>query len=234
MSRRAALGGVAGVAGLLAAACGAPGGGSDASKTAKPVKLIWAIYNDPPYLEAQKQGAQKYSEKHPNVSFDFSAFDDNTKLITEWLAGAGSHVAMNYGTPLVESGRQGLVISLDKYLKTSAKEIPLDDFVPFQLEATQWPSVGRFGLPMYINAYTLFYNKTLFQKKGIAPPDNTWDWAKYADGLARVTDKDQGIWGGVITNTQLGITKVHQNAADIIVPNDDKKCTIGIPGALEE
>ena len=212
-SRRSVLAGAAGVAGALAAACGGAGGTADTAKNAKPVKLIWTIYNDPPYLDAQKQGAAKYTEKHPNVTFDLVSFDDNAKLITEWLAGAGSHIAMNYGTPLVESGRQGLVISLDKYLKTSAKDIPLDDFVSFQLEATQWPSVGRFGLPMYINAYTLFFNKSLFQKKGIAPPDNNWDWAKYADGLARVTDKDQGIYGGIITNTQLGMTKVHQNAA---------------------
>lgn len=234
VSRRRALGGAAaGMAGWLTASCGAPGSAGDASKSAKPVKLIWAIYNDSTYLDAQQQGAARYTEKHPNVSFDFTSFDDNAKLTTEWLAGAGSHVAMNYGTPLIESGRQGLVISLDKYLRTSAKELPLDDFVPFQLEATQWPSVGRFGLPMYINAYTLFFNKTLFQKKGIAPPDTTWDWAKYADGLARVTDKDNGIWGGVITNTQLGMTKVHQNMADIVDPKDDKKCTVASPGALE-
>ena len=232
-SRRRVVGAAAGLAGALALACGAGGGGSDASKNARPVKLIWAIYDDPPYLEAQKEGAKRYSERHPNVSFEFSAFTDNAKLITEWLAGAGSHVAMNYGTPLIESGRQGLVISLDKYLRASAKEIPLDDFVPFQLEATQWPAVGRFGLPMYINAYTLFYNKPLFQKKGLAPPDGSWDWAKYADGLARVTEAAQGIWGGVIVNTQLGMTKVHQNAADIIDPKDDKKCTVASPGSLE-
>jgi multiple sugar transport system substrate-binding protein len=233
--RRRVLAGAAvgAVGGVLAAACGGAGSGGEASKSAKPVKLIWAIYNDPPYLDAQKQGAQRFTAQHPNVVFDLTAFDDNAKLITEWLAGAGSHVAMNYGTPLVESGRQGLVISLDKYLKSSAKEIPLDDFVSFQLEATRWPSVGRFGLPMYINAYTLFFNRALFQKKGIAPPDNTWDWSAYADGLARVTDRDQGIWGGVIVNTQLGMTKVHQNAADIIDPKDDTKCTIGSPGALE-
>jgi multiple sugar transport system substrate-binding protein len=231
--RRVLEGGPAGGAALLAAACGATGGGADAGKSAKPVKLIWAIYDDPPYLEAQKEGAKRYTERHPSVSFEFSAFTDNAKLITEWLAGAGSHVAMNYGTPLIESGRQGLVISLDKYLKTSAREVQLDDFVSFQLEATQWPSVGRFGLPMYINAYTLFYNKSLFQKKGITPPDNAWDWAKYADGLARVTDKDQGVWGGVIVNTQLGMTKVHQNGADIIDPKDDTKCTAGSPGVLE-
>jgi multiple sugar transport system substrate-binding protein len=234
LSRRRVLGGVPGAAaGALAAGCGAAGAGSDASKSARPVKLVWAIYDDPPYLEAQKEGANRYTDRHPNVSFEFSAFTDNAKLITEWLAGAGSHIAMNYGTPLIESGRQGLVISLDKYLKASAKEIPLDDFVSFQLEATQWPSVGRFGLPMYINAYTLFYNKPLFQKKGLAPPDTTWDWQKYADGLARVSERDQGIWGGVIVNTQLGMTKVHQNGADIVDPKDDKKCTVAAAGALE-
>jgi multiple sugar transport system substrate-binding protein len=232
--RRSVVGGAAGLAGVVAAACGASaGGGSDASKSAKPARIAWAIYNDPTYLDAQKEGARRFSERHPNVSFELNAFDDNAKLIAEWLAGAGSHVAMNYGTPLVESGRQGLVISLDKYIKASGKDVPLDDFVSFQLEATQWPSVGRFGLPMYINAYTLFYNKALFQKKGIAPPDDTWDWQKYADGLARVTDKDQGIWGGVIVNTQLGMTKVHQNAGDIIDPKDDRKCTVAGAAPLE-
>jgi multiple sugar transport system substrate-binding protein len=237
-SRRRVVGaGGAAAAGVLALACGggagSGGGGSDAARSARPVKLIWAIYDDPPYLEAQKEGAKRYSERHPNVSFEFSAFTDNAKLITEWLAGAGSHVAMNYGTPLIESGRQGLVIGLDKYLKTSAREIPLEDFVAFQLEATQWPSVGRFGLPMYINAYTLFYNKPLFQRKGIAPPDGGWDWARYADGLTRVSAPDQGVWGGVIGNTQLGMTKVHQNGTDIIDPKDDRRCTVAGAGSLE-
>jgi multiple sugar transport system substrate-binding protein len=233
-TRRGVLAASVGLAGVVGTAC-APGSysGDATSRNAKPVHLIWAIYDDPPYREAQTEGIKLFQQKRPNFTFETVGFTDNAKLIAEWLAGAGSHVAMNYGTPLIESGRQGLVISLDKYLKTSTKEVPMDDFVPFQLQATQWPAVGRFGLPMYINAYTIFFNRTLFQRKGVAPPDENWDWQKYAEGVARTTDKEQGIWGGLITNAQLGMTKVHQNGSDIIDERDDRKCTIGNPAALE-
>ncbi|HEX2186620.1 MAG TPA: hypothetical protein VHN78_14060, partial [Chloroflexota bacterium] len=224
------------LAGLLPAACRAGGagtGGADATKVAAPVRIDWAIYDSPTYREAQAEGAQLYRRKRPNVTFELLGFTDNTKPVTEWLAGAGPHVSMQYGTPLVDSGRKGFFVGLDPYVKRDSKDLPMDDYVPFQLQATTWPAVGRFGLPMYINIYALYFNRTIFQRKGVAPPDETWDWAKYQEALLKASDKEQGVWGGVIVNAALGSSKLHQNGADVMDERDDRKAAVASPAALE-
>ena len=230
ISRRRTLGGAAGMAGAVAAAC-APGEQQAPARSTAPVTIDWAIHEA--YADAQNEGARLYSAANPHVTFNKRLFSDNAAMLAEWVAGSGPNVAMQYGTQLVDSGRKGTLLSLDSYLKRDGRHVPLDDFVPFQLKATEWQGVGRFGLPMYINVYVLYYNKAIFQRKGVALPDDTWDWAKYQDALAKVGERDQSVLGGVNVTAGQATTKIQQNGGDVVDPKNERKTSIATPEALE-
>jgi ABC-type glycerol-3-phosphate transport system substrate-binding protein len=130
LARRRVVAGAAALAGVLAAACEAPGAGStDPRKSAQPVKIIWAIWKGPTLLEAQKDGGALYRQKNPHVSFEFVPFDSQQEYITPWLGGSGPHIAMNWGTPMIDTARQGLYTILDPYIKRDARAIPLNDWL---------------------------------------------------------------------------------------------------------
>ncbi len=53
----------------------------------------------------------------------------------------------------------------------------------------------QYGLPESFSNVVLFYNKTLFEQKGVALPTADWTWADEQAAAARLTDKAAGVWG---------------------------------------
>jgi ABC-type glycerol-3-phosphate transport system substrate-binding protein len=232
-TRRDALWAGLGAGGVLGAACAAPETPAGQSRGAAPVKLIWAIWKGPTLLEAQQEGADLYRKRYPHVSFELVPFDAQQENITPWLGGAGPHIAMNWGTPMVDTARQGMYTILDPYIKRDAKAIPLGDYIEFQLKAQQVPGLGQYALPMYIAVYALLVNKQLFQKKSVAPPDDTWDWQRYAEAAVKLTDQSQGVWGSLLFSSRFGATKILANGGEVVSPTDDRKSAFATPAGLE-
>src|SRR5438094_8990370 len=78
-------------------------------------------------------------------------------------------------------GQQGQLISLDPLLKRDGKELPLADFIPALMEYWSTPKLGHYALPQSAYTMGLYYNRTVFKRKGIPFPDETWDWNKLRD-----------------------------------------------------
>lgn len=45
-----------------------------------------------------------------------------------------------------------------------------------------------YAIPFQLTPALWFYNKTLFEEKGVALPDGTWDWARTLDAAQQLTD----------------------------------------------
>lgn len=232
-TRRGLLGAGAVVAGLLAAACAGPAPGQSPGQSTRPVKIIWAIWKGPTLLEAQQEGGTRYRQQNPHVTFEYVPFDAQQENITPWLGGAGPHIAMNWGTPMIDTARQGLYTVLDAYIKRDGKAIPTNDYVEFQLKAQQIQGLGQYGLPMYIAVYALLYSKELFERKGVARPDDTWEWNRYAEGSARLTDASAGVFGGLAFGNRFGATKILQHGGEVVSTADDRKSAFNTPLGLE-
>lgn len=70
------------------------------------------------------------------------------------------------------------------------------------VESYAWQGV-QYGLPRDFDTIALFYNKDIFDKAGVAYPDDTWTWETYRSVAEQLTDKDNGIWGaGLQTSWQ--------------------------------
>lgn len=53
----------------------------------------------------------------------------------------------------------------------------------------------QYGLPESFSDVVLFYNKTLFQKAGVALPTASWTWADEKAAAQKLTDKANKVWG---------------------------------------
>ena len=53
----------------------------------------------------------------------------------------------------------------------------------------------QYGLPESFSNVVLFYNKTLFDKAGVAAPTASWTWADEQAAAAKLTDATAKVWG---------------------------------------
>ncbi|OJV25828.1 MAG: ABC transporter [Actinobacteria bacterium 69-20] len=76
---------------------------------------------------------------------------------------------------------------------------PLSDVdpAPYKKSLIDAFNVGgkQFALPESFSDVVLFYNKDLFDKAGVAPPNADWTWADENAAAKKLTDKAKGVWG---------------------------------------
>jgi multiple sugar transport system substrate-binding protein len=115
----------------------------------------------------------------------------------------------------------------------------INDYPKPHWDAFANPHVGRFAMPMYMGNIVLYYNKTMFDAKGVAYPDNTWTWTlggdgTYEDALRKLADADNQLWGGYISD---GVDRLQQkivgNGGHWVDPDDDLKAAFDQPAALD-
>ncbi len=80
----------------------------------------------------------------------------------------------------------------------------------------------QYAVPKDYDTVALWYNKKLFDAKGIPYPDETWDWAKLVEVAQQLTDADNGIYGFLAPPDQQALYYdfVYQNGGEIL--NADK------------
>ena len=76
----------------------------------------------------------------------------------------------------------------------------------------------HYAIPKDYDTIALAYNKEIFDAAGVAYPDDTWDWAKFREVAIQLTDKDKGIYGYGVANTdQSGYHNfIYQNEGFVI------------------
>ncbi len=169
-----------------------------ADAAAEPVTLKWAIWDE---STTQYWGDIKaaYEESHEGVTIemvDLGSTDYMTVLATE-LSGSGSDFDVvtikdvpGYAT-LVQ---KNAIIPLDDYIAADGV-----DLTKYAGATDQVVVDGKlYELPFRNDFWVLFYNKDLFDAKGVAYPTNDMTWDEY-DKLAReMTDTTFGsqVYGG--------------------------------------
>jgi ABC-type glycerol-3-phosphate transport system substrate-binding protein len=193
--------------GVLGGACARspePGGGSAAGGQAPPVALRWSTWGDGanPMVDGAAKGLALYRALRPHVTVtaepQISTPGGSTyaeKIFAEWIAGTGPDVSGMCCNVLPDWGRQGLLTNLDAAIKRDARQVPLADYVAAQLAVWKSAERGQFALPMYMGVFGLFYSRTLFRRRGVAFPDDSWTWSQWREAMVRLTDPTEGTWG---------------------------------------
>jgi len=221
---------------LALSACAAPGAGAPTSDK-KPVSLRWSTWGDAanPMVQGAEKGIAIFKQKFPHISVtaEPQVGDWATKNTTEWLAGTGVDVSGSCCNTLPDWGRQGILLDLNPLIKRDTKQVPLSDYVAAQMNTWNSPERGQYALPMYMGIFGLYYSRTLFKRKGIPFPDDTWDWDKWQQALVRLTDKTENTWGyqQSINFPRPGIL-IRQAGGNQVDPKDNRKAVFDSPQSL--
>lgn len=85
----------------------------------------------------------------------------------------------------------------------------------------------QFALPKDHDTIAMIYNKTIFDKYGIAYPDDTWDWNKYAEVAAQISEAGKGedIYGTAMNTNdgQDGWYDIIYGFGGKLISDDNKK-----------
>ncbi|MFJ4816284.1 ABC transporter substrate-binding protein [Streptomyces sp. NPDC088801] len=157
--------------------CGITGGSQDVT-----LKLVAADYGDSSANSSKKYWdklAEEYEADHPDVSVDVSVYswNDVDRKVREMVA-AGDPPDMAQIGAYADYAAKNQLYKADDLLS-----IPVQaDFVGQLASAGQVKGV-QYGMPFAASTRVLFYNKTLFAKAGITPPESWDDLAEDAEAL---------------------------------------------------
>ncbi|MFJ4977765.1 ABC transporter substrate-binding protein [Streptomyces coeruleorubidus] len=162
--------------------CGVTGGSADVT-----LKLVAADYGDSAANSSKKYWdklVEEYEADNPGVKIDVSVYswNDVDRKVREMVA-AGDPPDMAQIGAYADYAAQNQLYKADDLLS-----IPVQaDFVGQLASAGQVKGV-QYGMPFASSTRVLFYNKTLFAKAGITPPETWDDLADDAEAL-----KDEGV-----------------------------------------
>lgn len=178
---------------------GSKGGGSDvtAADPKADVKLTWWTGQDADAEKILEKLAADFHTLHPNVTIDVSPGASTTDdLLQKMSAGFASDqypdVSYAYGSWASELASSGRTLDISKQVADPAVkwgELP---------EAGRKTAVvdGRtIGFPALVDNLTLMYNKTVFDRAGVAYPTNDWTWDQFRAAAKQLTDKSTNTYG---------------------------------------
>ncbi|MET9764669.1 extracellular solute-binding protein [Streptomyces sp. NPDC006372] len=157
--------------------CGMTGGSADVT-----LKLVAADYGDNAANSSKKYWdklVREYEAEHPGVEIDVSVYswNDVDRKVREMVS-AGDPPDMAQIGAYADYAAHNQLYKADDLLS-----IPVQaDFVGQLATAGQVKGV-QYGMPFASSTRVLFYNKTLFSKAGITPPETWEDLADDAEAL---------------------------------------------------
>jgi raffinose/stachyose/melibiose transport system substrate-binding protein len=163
-----------------------------ATEAAAPVTIKWwHISTKDPALSDWRKMADDYMAAHPNVKIEITVLENQdfkTKLATVMQSGDVPDIFQSWGgSGLVEQAQAGLLQDITPALEADGGAWK-DSFAPGALGVFNVDG-KYYGIPWDMGIVSVWYNKDLFAKAGIANTPTTW-----SEFLADVkTLKDAGI-----------------------------------------
>lgn len=226
-------------AGVLLSACS---GGLDL--TSKNSELVQLVYQDwrtdwfPPMAQAM---LEQFHAEHPNIRVFYvpDPLDVADSLLTDMQEGTAPDVfaACCDFFPIV--AQEGQTVDLRPFVAADLDEATVADWDQAQYQAFFLEDGRQYGLPKYLGALALYYNKDLLDQYGVDYPDGSWDYDDYLDAMRRLTHDRDGdgqidLWGSMVDIAWERI-QVHVNGwgGHFVDPEDPTRCRMGEAEALE-
>jgi multiple sugar transport system substrate-binding protein len=187
------------VGALVAALTGCSGGGGSTTLDTKAKVTVtwWTGQAD----EAEKilEGlADEYEQLHPNVTITVSSGAPSTEDLLQKLS--ASFAGGNYPDISYAFGSWASQLEASKRTLDITKQVsdPAVDWKSFSAAARQTarPTGKRtIGFPAVVDNLALLYNKTLFDKAGMAYPTDTWSWDDFRAAAKKLTNASTDTYG---------------------------------------
>ena len=137
--------------------------------------------------------SREFEKQNPGIKLNWVILEENTlrqRITTDISTNSGQFDIMTIG--LMEApmwGERGWLAPLENF----PAEYEYDDLIPSVRDGLAFGG-KQYALPFYAESQMLFYRKDLFEKAGIAMPEEpTWD--QVAEMAAKLHDPANGIYG---------------------------------------
>ncbi|MEU4163842.1 ABC transporter substrate-binding protein [Actinoplanes sp. NPDC026670] len=189
-------------AAMTMSACmgGTTGTGKDAAAGYDPkaaVEITWWTGQPEEQEKVAEQLAAEYHAANPNVTIKVSPGAPTTDdLLTKLSAGFASDsypdISYAYGNWAGDLGASGKAQDLTSYVQDPS--FGWDDFPAAAREVAT--SNGRvIGIPALVDNLALIYNKSLFDRAGVAYPTDDWSWDDFRAAAKTLTDPSTNTYG---------------------------------------
>ncbi|MFB9280250.1 ABC transporter substrate-binding protein [Cohnella cellulosilytica] len=178
----------------------APAGSGTASQAPEEEKVTLTFWRHDyaPEAAAFDKLIASFEEAHPNIKVDFQMIPNDqyeTKIRTA-LAGGNPPDIMALDAPTLASyANSGAIIPLEDYF---AKEGDKDDLLKPVIEGLTFDG-KMYAAPNNEGTIVMFYNKKMFEEKGIPLPsknvDEAWTWDQVLDAARKLNDPAKGVYG---------------------------------------
>ncbi len=131
---------------------------------------------------------EEFQKNNPDiiVKTDEAPWGDfRSKLDMQLAGGTAPDVFITDSGHATSISYKGVVKDLSENIK---KDLDTDDYIS-SLFALEDAEGHVYGIPHAINSTALFYNEELFDKAGLAYPDETWTWQDAIDAAKKLTGK---------------------------------------------
>jgi multiple sugar transport system substrate-binding protein len=140
----------------------------------------------------------KYEKLHPNVTINLSPGASSTEDLLQKLSAAFagndypdiSYAFGSWASQLEESGR-----TLDITKQVAAPSVKWDEFTGAARATAQPTGTKTIGFPAVVDNLSLLYNKTVFDKAGVAYPTANWTWNDFRAAARKLTNAATQTYG---------------------------------------
>lgn len=158
------------------------------------VKKVILRYLSYEYLPSQvvihKAIVDAFNNSQDKVFVKFEPSEKATeKLLVQVAGGDAPDVFLCYY--VYEMAKKGILLEITPYMESS--KINTKDYFPWLFDALKTKLDGKlYAFPMSWGADALAYNKDLFDKAGLAYPDDSWTWDDFVKTAQKLTVKKEG------------------------------------------
>jgi multiple sugar transport system substrate-binding protein len=142
--------------------------------------------------------AKEFEKAHPNVTVDVSPGASSTdQLLQKLSAGfAGNQypdVSYAFGSWAGQLEASGRTLDISNEVKKPA--VKWNEFTAAARGTAQPTGKKVIGFPAVVDNIGLLYNKTLFDKAGLAYPTANWTWDDFRNAAKKLTDTANHVYG---------------------------------------
>jgi multiple sugar transport system substrate-binding protein len=182
--------------------------GGEASASQAATGIVFGSYTWAEFTPMLDSVVAAFEEAHPEISVEkqFAGWGDYwQKNQTQLAAGTPPDVGIMSIAYIGQYGTRGILLNLDPYIE--ANQIDMSKYWPIAEYSWQMESGARqvgtgphlaFSIAL-ANESCFVYNKTMFDKAGVAVPAEDWDWTDVLEAAQQLTndtgDPESTEWG---------------------------------------
>jgi len=196
VSRRTLLAGAAAAGAVVAADSLRPASALASRSAADQVTLqFWTNHDAVTDVPLFNKVIQNFQAAYPTIKVNLTNYPgtnfDSAVIPTRATGGTLADVFYNRTFATADRANRGWTLALDPYMARA--HVNTSDFWSAEVAQMTWKG-KQYSLPYDWSDWGVFYNKTMFDKKGIKypPTDGSWTWD---DLLAMSNTTTLGFWG---------------------------------------